>query len=45
MDVAGAGAGAEIRDKAGAGAENKYFRLGNTDLILVFMIYWEFYSI
>ena len=26
MAVAGAGAGAEIMDKGGAGAENKYFK-------------------
>ena len=30
MAVAGAGAGAEIMAKVGAGAENKYFRLRNT---------------
>ena len=30
MAVAGAGAGAEILDKFGAGAENKQFRLRNT---------------
>ena len=28
--MAGAGAGAEKRDKGGAGAENKLFRLPNT---------------
>ena len=28
--MAGAGAGAEIRDKGGTGAENKLFRLRNT---------------
>ena len=27
--MAGAGVGAEIMDKGGAGAENKLFRLGN----------------
>ena len=35
---AGVGAGTEIIDKGGAGAENKYFRLRNTgvkDIILV----------
>ena len=30
MAVAGAGAGAEIMDKVGAGVENKSFRLSNT---------------
>ena len=30
MAVAGAGAGAEIMVKVGAGAENKYFLLRNT---------------
>ena len=30
MAVAGAGAGAEIMVKVGAGAENKWFRLCNT---------------
>ena len=34
MAVAGAGAGAEIMDKVGAGAENKSFRLRNSDKIL-----------
>ena len=29
---AGVGVGAEILDKGGAGAENKYFRLRNTEL-------------
>ena len=31
MAVAGAGAGAEIKAKVGAGAENKSFRLRNTE--------------
>ena len=31
MAVAGAGSGAEIMDKVGAGAENKQIRLRNTD--------------
>ena len=30
--MAVAGVGAEIRDKVGAGAENKYFLLRNTEL-------------
>ena len=30
MAVAGAGAGAELMDKGGAGAENKQFQLRNT---------------
>ena len=30
MQEAGVGAGAEIMDKGGAGAENKSFRLSNT---------------
>ena len=32
MAVAGAGAGAEIMAKVGAGAENKYIRLRNTGI-------------
>ena len=32
MAVAGAGAGAEIMVKVGAGAENKLFRLRNTEI-------------
>ena len=33
MTGAGEGAGAEIMDNGGAGAENKKFRLRNTELI------------
>ena len=38
MAVAGAGAGAEIMVKFGAGAENKYFRLRKNDEYLCMLL-------
>ena len=35
--MAVAGSGAEIMDKGGAGAENKYFRIRNTEKIITFL--------
>ena len=34
-----AGAGAEFMDKVGAGAENKYFRLRNTEFLFLVRAY------
>ena len=41
MADAGAGAKTEIRDKGGAGAENKLFRLNNTAQKFLFLLYFS----
>ena len=45
--MAVAGSGAEIMDKGGAGAENKYFRIRNTEKIITFLkhLHVVFYSL
>ena len=43
MDVAGAEAGAQIMDKVGAGAENKEFRLRNTEFKILKFFWIKFF--